>query len=125
MSSPCRKERKESEVQKALQDPPDPPLHTHQENQGPGARRGHQDRLENQDKTASLVIQRKMELRERLDLRDSPAFLEIRVPKVTRVILVWASRGRLALPDLQEHTSIWRAWTAPDRATWIWTATQS
>lgn len=125
MSSPCRKERKESEVQKALQDPPDPPLHTHQENQGPGARRGHQDRLENQDKTASLVIQRKMELRERLDLRDSPAFLEIRVPKVTRAILVWASRDHLDLPDRQGHSSIRTASPAPDQAMWIWTATQS
>lgn len=119
MSLPCRRERKESEGPRALQDPP---LHTHQESQGPGARR---DRLENQDETAGLVIQGKMQLRERLDLRDSQVFLESRVPKVTRVILVWASRGRLDLPDPQGHTSIRTASTAPDQASWIWTATQS
>ncbi len=46
----CRRERKESEGSRGLQDPP---LHTHQENQGPGARR---DRLENQDETAGLWV---------------------------------------------------------------------
>lgn len=122
MSSPCRKERKESEVLKALQDLQ---LHTHQENQGPGALRGQQDRLENQDKTASLVFQPKTELRERLDLRDSRAFLEIRVPKVTRVILVWASRDRLDLPDRQGHSNIRAASTAPGPALWMRTVRQS